>query len=130
MNKGFARAKAKRRNRDVKRKVSTLPRLIFISLLIIGALNVSAQRNTGLPMISTHRGASHLAPENTLAAFSKAIELNADFIEIDVRTTADGAQVIMHDGSLKRTTGLNAKVEATTLKEIRKLSAGSWFDKK
>ena len=78
-------------------------------------------------MISAHRGASSVAPENTLSAFSKAMELGADFIEVDVRTTSDGVQVILHDGSLKRTTGLDAKVEKTSVVEIKKLSAGYWF---
>jgi glycerophosphoryl diester phosphodiesterase len=82
-----------------------------------------------LPMISAHRGASAIAPENSLLAFSRAIELGADFIEIDVRTTADGVQVIMHDGSLKRTTGLDAKVENTTLATIKELSVRDRFGK-
>jgi len=80
-----------------------------------------------IPLISAHRGASHDAPENTLAAFAKAIDLGADFLEIDVRTTADQAQVIVHDSSLKRTTGLDEKVENTRLADIRNLSAGGWF---
>lgn len=80
-------------------------------------------------MISAHRGASHIAPENTLTAFSKAIAEGADFIEIDVRTTLDGVQVIMHDASLKRTTGLDAKVENTNLLDVKKLSAGRGWGK-
>ena len=82
-----------------------------------------------LPMISAHRGASRVAPENTLIAFSKAIAEGADFIEIDVRTTSDGAQIIMHDASLKRTTGLDAKVENTSLVDVKKLSSGREWGK-
>lgn len=80
-------------------------------------------------MISAHRGASRYAPENTLAAFSKAMEMRADFIEVDVRTTSDSVQVCVHDGSLKRTTGLDAAVKTSLYEEIRKASAGAWFGK-
>lgn len=113
----------------VRLKFSFIP--ILVTLLVAGFVNIlHGQQRTGkrdLPMISAHRGASAVAPENTLVAFSKAGELGADFIEIDVRTTADGAQIILHDGSLKRTTGLDSKVEKTSLIEIKKLSAGHWF---
>lgn len=79
------------------------------------------------PEISAHRGASRHAPENTLASFSKAIELGASFLEVDVRTTRDGAQVCLHDGSLKRTTGVEKKVTEVSVKDLHDLSAGSWF---
>jgi glycerophosphoryl diester phosphodiesterase len=109
-----------------------LYRLIIVVIVLGCTIHATqAQENKAkLPMISTHRGASSVTPENTLIAFSKAIELGADFIELDVRTSADGVQVIMHDGSLKRTTGLDATVEKTTLAEIKKLSAGFWFGEK
>lgn len=99
--------------------------VLFAGAVLLTEAQVASQGK--FPMISAHRGASRNAPENTIEAFSKAIKLGADFIEIDVRTTADGAQVIMHDGSLKRTTGLDAKVERTTLASIQELSAGQWF---
>ena len=105
---------------------------IFVnSLLLTLPLSVDAQRAAinGLPQISAHRGASRLAPENTKASFQKAIDAGADFIEIDVRTTSDGQQVIVHDKSLKRTTGLNALVSETNYATIKTLSAGSWFGK-
>ena len=105
-------------------------RLILLAVFAVPPAFSQAQESDAkrnLPMISAHRGASSVAPENTLSAFSKAMELGADFIEVDVRTTSDGIQVILHDASLKRTTGLEAKVEKTSLKEIRKLSAGYWF---
>jgi glycerophosphoryl diester phosphodiesterase len=105
--------------------------ILFVPLLFTLPVSVSAQRTskTGLPLISAHRGASRLAPENTLASFGRAIEAGADFVEIDVRTTSDGQQVIVHDKSLKRTTGLNALVSETDHATISRLSAGSWFGK-
>lgn len=102
---------------------------VFIAAIPIVSRAQERSSKRKLPMISAHRGASAVAPENTLVAYSRAIELGADFIEIDVRTTADRNQIIMHDGSLKRTTGLDAKVDKTNLAEIRKLSAGHWFGK-
>jgi glycerophosphoryl diester phosphodiesterase len=80
-----------------------------------------------LPKISAHRGASKDAPENTLAAFSKAIALGADYLEVDIRTTSDGIQVCVHDRSLKRTTGIDGDVRATSFEVIRQASAGKWF---
>ena len=78
-------------------------------------------------MISAHRGASGHGPENTLLAYSSAMTLGVDFIEIDVRRTLDNKMVIMHDGSLKRTTGLDRLVNECTLKEIKKLSVNEGF---
>ena len=57
------------------------------------------------PLIFAHRGASNIAPENTLKAFKKAIELNADYVEFDIHQSKDGKLVIMHDGNTFRTTG-------------------------
>lgn len=77
-----------------------------------------------------HRGTVHLAPENTLAAFRKAIELGLDLIEIDVRETRDGHLVIMHDATVDRTTNGKGRVADLTLEEIKRLDAGSWFSPK
>ena len=100
---------------------------IFLPAVASGVWGQEVQRATKLPMISSHRGASRMAPENTLVAFSKAIELGSDFIELDVRTTADGAQVILHDESLKRTAAMDARVGKISLVNLKKLSAGRWF---
>jgi glycerophosphoryl diester phosphodiesterase len=75
-----------------------------------------------------HRGAARFAPENTLAAFDKAIELGARVVEMDVRMTADGHFVIMHDSRVDRTTDGRGAVADLTLAEIKALDAGSWFD--
>ena len=77
--------------------------------------------------ISAHRGANAFAPENTIPAFQKAIDMGLDFIEIDVRTTRDEKMVILHDGSLARTTMLDKKVRDVDFSEVRSLSAGAWF---
>ncbi|HET9400101.1 MAG TPA: glycerophosphodiester phosphodiesterase family protein [Candidatus Acidoferrales bacterium] len=71
-----------------------------------------------------HRGASAVAPENTLAAFRLAAEMGADAIETDLRLTSDGAVVAIHDEQLSRTTNGRGLVAATTLAAIRGLEAG------
>ncbi|SNU08852.1 Membrane domain of glycerophosphoryl diester phosphodiesterase [Lachnospiraceae bacterium] len=77
--------------------------------------------------VTAHRGDSKKAPENTLAAFEKAIENGADVIELDVRQTKDGEIVIMHDENLKRTCGVDAKVGDLTYAELQRCSAGVTF---
>ena len=71
-----------------------------------------------------HRGASGHKPENTLSAFSKALEIGVDAIELDVRVCGTGELVIMHDATLERTTNGNGIVADTTLEELRELDAG------
>lgn len=64
-----------------------------------------------------------------MAAFRLAFEQSADWIELDVHQTADGHVVVLHDFTLQRTTGDRRPVKALSLKEIKKLDAGSWWDK-
>lgn len=75
-----------------------------------------------------HRGASGHAPENTMAAFRKGVDMKADYIEIDVQMTKDGELVVIHDTTVDRTTNGTGKVIDLTLEEIRQLDAGSWFN--
>ena len=77
--------------------------------------------------VIAHRGASGSAPENTMAAFRKAVELGAGFIETDLQLSRDGRLVALHDNSLDRTTNGSGPVSAKTLEELRRLDAGSWF---
>jgi glycerophosphoryl diester phosphodiesterase len=73
-----------------------------------------------------HRGASHDAPENTLAAARLAWEQRADAIEVDVQLSRDGRLIVIHDGNTKRTAGLNRKVSNLTLAQLKTLEAGAW----
>ncbi|MEJ8544066.1 glycerophosphodiester phosphodiesterase [Brevibacillus borstelensis] len=82
----------------------------------------------GKPLILGHRGASHDAPENTCAAFSLAMEQQADGVELDVQLTADGRLCVIHDHTLDRTTSGLGPVGAKTMAELSVLSAGGWFD--
>ena len=74
-----------------------------------------------------HRGASAYAPENTMAAFRKAVELGADGIELDVQLSKDGQVFVMHDSRLERTTNGRGRTGVKTLDELKALDAGSWF---
>ena len=79
-------------------------------------------------LIIAHRGASAQAPENTLAAFQKAIEDEADGIEFDVRIARDGVPVVFHDATLKRIAGREISVLSLTSKELQTFDVGSWFN--
>ena len=74
-----------------------------------------------------HRGIAGLAPENSLASFREAIRIGVDWLEFDVRFTSDGYPVVMHDGSLKRTSNGRGMLRSRSLAELRKLDCGSWY---
>lgn len=74
-----------------------------------------------------HRGASGHAPENTLAAFKKAVAMGATFIETDLQLSRDARFVAIHDATVNRTTNGRGAVHDMTLTELRRLDAGSWF---
>jgi len=74
-----------------------------------------------------HRGASGSAPENTLEAFELAVRQGADAFELDVRLTADGVPVVLHDATLDRTTDRGGPLGALSLTELREVDAGARF---
>ncbi len=78
-------------------------------------------------VITAHRGASGLMPENTLGAIALAMKFGADYAEIDVHLTRDGEVVLLHDDSLSRTTTGKGKIWDYSLKELSGLDAGSWY---
>lgn len=78
-------------------------------------------------VILAHRGASGYAPENTFAAFDRALAMRADGIETDVRMTSDRALVLVHDERVDRTTNGEGRVADLSLVQIKALDAGSWF---
>jgi len=79
-------------------------------------------------LIIAHRGAPNHAPENTLAAFDKALELGFTHVELDAQLTADGVAVVFHDSTLERTTDGSGPLAGHTLAELKRLDAGGWFD--
>lgn len=77
-----------------------------------------------------HRGASGHAPENTLAAFKRALEMGATAIELDVHLSLDGELVVTHDEDLRRVAGVKIPVRAMTAGELAGMDVGSWFDRR
>ena len=82
------------------------------------------------PIGIAHRGFSGMAPENTLISFAKALECKPDAVECDIHLSSDGYLMIIHDGTLERTTSGHGKVGKKSYAELRKLDAGSWFSPK
>jgi glycerophosphoryl diester phosphodiesterase len=83
-----------------------------------------------LPLVVAHRGASAEAPENTLAAFELALAQGADGIEVDVHLSADRHPVVIHDFTLERTTDGAGPVNAHRVRELKRLDAGGWRDRR
>jgi glycerophosphoryl diester phosphodiesterase len=79
------------------------------------------------PVIIAHRGDKTHAPENTLAAFKSAAENGADAIEFDVKLTADGRIIVLHDTTVNRTTNGKGKISHLPFAEVREFDAGAWF---
>ncbi len=91
-----------------------------------GQRNSRTGEQIGMLVIG-HRGASGHAPENTLAAFRKAVSLGAAFVETDLQLSRDAHFVAIHDATVNRTTNGRGAVHDLTLAELRQLDAGSWF---
>jgi glycerophosphoryl diester phosphodiesterase len=78
-------------------------------------------------VVIAHRGASHAAPENTMASFEQAIEEHADWIELDVQENADGVVVVQHDSDFMKQARVPLKTWEATNEQLRDLDIGSWF---
>ena len=91
---------------------------------------MSKNQSWPLPFVIAHRGASEIAPENTLSALKAAKQYGAQYVECDVELTQDLKPIIIHDETLDRTTNGSGLVCETDFVEIQKLDAGSWFSKK
>ena len=126
-----------------------MPAVLLLSFGLVLLASLAPQEPRGKKVLVAHRGASAYAPEHTLDAYSLAIEQGADFVEQDLAVTKDGALVCIHDLTLERTTNVEEvfpdrftedrtgaspirrwRVHDFTLAEIKRLDAGSWFDKK
>jgi glycerophosphoryl diester phosphodiesterase len=88
---------------------------------------LAAACSAGAVDIIAHRGASHDAPENTLAAFKLGWEQGAEAVELDIWLTRDGRIGVMHDETARRTTGVDRKISELSLAELTALDAGKWF---
>ncbi|MBV9574993.1 MAG: glycerophosphodiester phosphodiesterase, partial [Gammaproteobacteria bacterium] len=79
------------------------------------------------PPVIAHRGASAYAPENTMAAFVKAVQLGIKWIEFDVMATVNGEPIIFHDETLDRTTNAQGEVHHHSYAYLQTLDAGAWY---
>lgn len=82
--------------------------------------------NADAPLVIAHRGASSVAPENTMPAFVQALELGSDAVEMDLKFSRDEALIVHHDQTLDRTTNGSGKVSEAEWVELKKLDAGSY----
>ncbi|WP_349408871.1 glycerophosphodiester phosphodiesterase [Pseudalkalibacillus sp. SCS-8] len=119
----------------VQSKFRRLGMLLFsLSLVMLFVTIPSVQANSeeeddqddGVEVVA-HRGAAGYAPENTIAAFEKAVDMDSDYIELDVQMSKDGQLVVIHDTTVDRTTDGTGKVGDLTYDALRELDAGSWF---
>jgi glycerophosphoinositol inositolphosphodiesterase len=130
----------KRLNPNIKVKtifisITVLYGLTFVSPFLFMPANVVYGDLPPKPGIIGHRGASHIAPENTLIAVERAVENGAVGIEIDIRYSKDGELILLHDDTLTRTTDVADKypnrkknnVDTFNFSELSSLDAGSWF---
>ena len=99
-------------------------------LVVFVGLCISVSQRFGTPgnvIVAAHRGFSKVAPENSKSAIQKAIEVGADYAEIDVQETADGVIILNHDSDLMRVAGVPAQISAMTLDEVRGADIGKKF---
>ncbi|MBH0172110.1 glycerophosphodiester phosphodiesterase [Fictibacillus sp. 23RED33] len=105
---------------------------LALSLTFIGAdfSVVDAKEKHKDILNVAHRGASGYAPEHTITSYKMGEKMHGDYIEVDLQMTRDGELIAMHDETLDRTTNGTGQVKDFTLKEIKQLDAGSWFNEK
>ena len=103
--------------------------MLILTCVITAPPEPMANELVADPILLAHRGLVQHAPENTLPAFAAAIELGLS-IELDIYQTCDEHLVVIHDKTVERTTNGTGEVIKMTLAEIRKLDAGSWFDRR
>ncbi|WP_174731127.1 glycerophosphodiester phosphodiesterase [Mesobacillus harenae] len=82
-------------------------------------------RKKARPLIVAHRGAARYFPENTFLSFNKAVEMGADFLEMDVQMSKDGHLVVIHDVTVNRTTNGKGRIFELTFEQLSKLNAGN-----
>lgn len=116
-------------------KITSYFLIIFLILVLGGEMSCALQRDELKPswqtkfpiMVIAHRGYSGEAPENTLAAFKKAIAAGSDMIEFDIHFSKDRQIVVIHDEMLERTTNGLGRVSEHNLADLKKFDAGFWF---
>lgn len=111
----------------------TTPRLIagcclgLLAATAFGAITMRSVRLEDDTRVIAHRGASTVAPENTMSAFRRAVEDGAGWIELDVQLTSDGQVAVFHDSDFMKLAGVNLKIWDATAEDLQNIDIGSWF---
>lgn len=100
-----------------------------MAYICLFALSVYSSSQAQVSFIA-HRGASYLAPENTVGSANLAWELGADAVEIDIQLTVDNKVMVHHDSNTRRQTGVDMKIKDSSAKDLRRLDAGSFKSEK
>ena len=105
---------------------------VAVALSVLGPLTlwgVFAERAASRQavLVTAHRGFAAQAPENTLSAIQRAIDIQADYTEIDVHQTQDGVVVLLHDRDFRRVAGDSRRLDQLRFEEVRGIDVGSWF---
>ena len=103
---------------------------IFDAIIFGQSAGAATNLDTATPKNFAHRGGRKWAPENTLSAFKKSVELGVDGIELDIHKCKSGELVVIHDDTVNRTTNGTGRVKDMTWTQLSELDAGSWYDKK
>ncbi|WP_436714393.1 glycerophosphodiester phosphodiesterase family protein [Roseiconus lacunae] len=112
------------------RRLLTAGSVVAVLTTVSGYVLITAVRMADDVEIMAHRGASILAPENTMAAYRRAIDDGADWIEIDVQETADGRVVVVHDKDLMKLAGNPIKIWESSFDQLSSIDIGSHLDAK
>ena len=116
------------------RRRMTAPRFALLLIgctavaVLVGAWLLNGIQPEDNVSVIAHRGAAGKAPENTLASVRQALKDNTDWVEIDVQESSDGKVVVIHDSDFMKLAGVNIKVWEGSLKELKEIDIGSWFD--
>ena len=94
----------------------------------IGLVGLARFETSPRVQVIAHRGAAGAAPENTMAAFARAIEVGADWVELDVQESGDGDVVVVHDSDFMKIAGVNLKIWDATQADLARIDIGGWFD--
>ncbi|WP_077212090.1 glycerophosphodiester phosphodiesterase [Bacillus dakarensis] len=113
-----------------KKWLSSLAALVMVVGVTAGGEVASAKEKHKEILNVSHRGASGHAPEHTLVSYKMGEQMHGDYIEVDLQMTKDGHLIAMHDEKVDRTTDGTGYVKDFTLKEVKELDAGSWFNEK
>lgn len=106
------------------RRSTLIMHLCLLMIFLLTSISGFTAEGTSPVRVVAHRGHHVTIPENTIPAILSAIAIGCDYVELDVRTTADGQLVVLHDSSVDRTTDGTGKLNELTLAQVQSLDAG------